>query len=441
MNKNLADTIKILSLLYCVTMLSCKKVTVDLGSDFVDNSTTNIAYVDSLTLEISTNYVDSFATSATGAILAGNFSDPMVGRIAATSFIQLGTPAAFSIPNGAIFDSLEVILKFNKNYYGDTLTPYTVAIHQLNVPIKLAGEQSEFYNTNSVAYNTTALGHTQLLIRPAVTDTISVKLAASMGQELFNKMVSSDDQVLNLTQFTDYFRGLAITGDASNNLLMAFKDSMTMRLHYRNPGVINTDATIDFSINTNTNQFNHITNDRKGTPLASLGAGNKQLLSAQTQNAVYGQYLGGAMIKIRFPYLTNLLQLNDFVKIIRADLILKPEKNSFTGYYTLPPSLRLATTDQFNYPLTDLTAYSSSTGSTSVQYGDLVIDKLYGTETAYTYDITNYLLDEIAKTDINKNGLLLLPPDPTQSFSRVIIGDGLNSGGKSQVKIYYATVK
>jgi hypothetical protein len=426
---------------FCSILNSCSKVSVDLGTDFVDNSTTNLVLVDSTTLEISTVYVDSFSTSAGGSILAGSYTDPQFGKIKSNSFVQLGAPAAHTIPNGAVFDSLEVILKLNKTFYGDTLSSYNIAIHQLKETIKLPDEQTSFFNNNKLDYNATALGSTSAVINPSTRDTIAVRISQALGQELFDKMFTSNEVMATDAQFVDYFKGLSIVAGDNNNLLLGFKDSLTMRLHYRSPGVINTDATIDFPLNTNTNQFNNITADRTGTPIAAIGAGNKQIFSAQSQNAGYSQYISGVMAKIRLPYLRNILQLNDYVKIIRADLVIKPVKNSFTSYYALPPNLRLSTTDQYNLPGADLTAYVSSTGAYNVQYGSLYIDQLYGNETAYTYDVTAYLQAEIAKTDNNKDGLLVLPPGPTQTFNRIMIGDRNNPESKSQVKIYYATVK
>ncbi|MBC7890556.1 MAG: DUF4270 family protein [Ferruginibacter sp.] len=431
----------LLTVSFCCLLGSCAKVEVGLDSDFVDNNTTNLVMVDSATLEISTIYVDSFITSGGGSILAGSYSDPLFGKVVSGSFIQLGVPSGFSIPNGAVFDSLEVILTLNKTYYGDTLTPYAISIHQLTEPIKLPTDQYSFYNNNKRSYNAAALGSTRLIIRPSTRDTISIRISQSLGQQLFDKMFNSDEVVTNNTQFVDFFKGLAIVDGGGNNLIVGFKDSLTMRLHYRNPGVITTDAQVDFFINDNANQFNNISVNRTGTPIAALGAGNKQIFSTQSQNAGFSQYISGAMVKIRFPYLRDLLQLNDFVKIIRADLVIRPVKNSFLQFYTLPPYLRLSATDQYNNPGTDLSAYSSASGASGIQYGNLFIDNLYGTNTAYSYDITTYLQEQIVKTDNNKNGVLVLPPDPAQIFNRVLIGNKHNAESKTEVKIYYATIK
>ena len=113
---------------------------------------------------------------------------------------------------------------------------------------------------------------------------------------------------------------------------------------------------------------------------------------------------------------------------------------SFAGLYSLPKYLRLSTTDQTNLLGGDLSA-PGNTGQSAVQYGNLFIDNLYGTQTAYTYDVTNYLQAQLATTTTNKNGLLVLPPNQSVNFNRILIANGLNTNFKTQVKIYYASVK
>src|SRR5665647_1882996 len=109
------------------SICSCEKQNIDFGSNFIDNSITNLILVDTSTAEISTVYVDSFVSSNTNTILAGKYKDNQFGIVASQSFVQIGIPAStYDIPNGSVFDSLEVILKMNKSYYGDTLSPYKI---------------------------------------------------------------------------------------------------------------------------------------------------------------------------------------------------------------------------------------------------------------------------------------------------------------------------
>ena len=429
-------------LFFLAAISSCEKQYINFGSGFIDNSVTNLIMLDSSTVEVSTVYVDSFATSNTHTIFAGKFKDQQFGAINAQSFLQLGLPASttYDIPNGSTFDSLEVILKLNKVFYGDTLSPYKIEVHQLIAPITYSANQYAFYNINSRQFNTQELGSNQMIVSPTSTDTIAIKLDPALGKDIFNKLQSTDPIGQALPEFINYFKGIAIVGGSGNNLILGFNDSLKMRLHYHKPDVITQNAMIDFGINETNYQFNNITADRTGTPIAALGPANKQLFSSTTQNAGFEQYITGAVVKIRFPYLSDLYQLPDFIKIIKAQLIIKPVQNSFLGPYQLPPYLRLSTTDQNNLLGSDISA-PNTTGASAVQYGNLFIDNLYGTNTEYTYDITSYLQAQIAITEINQNGLIVSPPNAAATFNRILIANGAVTNNKTQVNIYYAAVK
>lgn len=420
---------------------SCEKQDITFGSGFIDNTITNLVLVDTVTVDVSTVYVDSFVTSSTHAILAGRYKDEKFGTITSQSFVQLGLPSntTYDIPNGSIFDSLEVILKLNKSFYGDTLAPYKLAVHQLSQQITYSAAQYSFYNNNTWPFSTTILGSSEAIIAPTTTDTFAIKLSPALGQDLFDKMQNKTVEVQTVDQFVNYFKGLAFVGGTNNNCIIGFKDSVTMRMHYRKPGVFTESAFIDFRINQNNYQFNNITVDRSGTAIAALGPSNRQLPSSATGNAGYSQYISGAVARLSFPYLKDLYQLPNFLKIVKAELDIKPVQNSFLNYYRLPSALRLSATDQTNLLGTDLSSYVGS--SAVVQYGNLYIDNLYGTSTAYTYDITSYLQAQLANTEAYKNGLLVLPPNATVIFNRLLIANAANGTNKTQVKIYYAAVK
>ncbi len=424
----------------CLFFVSCEKEYIDFGSGFIDNSTTNMVYIDTSTVELSTLYVDSVTTSGSGSILAGNYNDPQFGAITSKSFVEMGIPTSYDIPYGCVFDSAELILKLNKTFYGDTLTPYNIAVHQLTEPLKFRTNEYQFYNNQNFNYNSTPLGSKQLLIRPGFHDTLSIPLPQAVGLDLFDKLRTNSLEVSSNEQFMNYFYGLAIVAN-NNNLIMGFKDSVIMRLHYRKPDVFLINATIDFNINEADKQFNNISANRTGTAIAALGPSNSQLLSAQTQNKSYSQYISGALTKVRFPYLRNLLQLNNFVKVMKAQLILRPVSGTYFDYYKLPPELRLSTTDQYNQIGTDITLYNPTTGQTENQYGNLFMDDLYGINTAYTYDITDYIKEQIAISLNNQNGLLVLPTTPVTIFNRIVLGDSHYPKNNAQLKIYYASVK
>jgi hypothetical protein len=432
----------ILSYLLSISVTSCEKATINIGSDFVTNSPTTLVYVDSLTTHISTVYVDSFVTSAPAALLIGNYVDPLFGAISCRSFMQVGLPITgpTSIPSGSVYDSTEVVLKFKKTYYGDTTKPYTVTVNQLASPVTLPPNQTFFYNKDSLNYNSTpaVLGSTQLPgIRPAILDTIAITLNGdSTGENLYNKYVTGAIEIQNNPQFLNYFKGLAISGSSSNSLVAGFSDTVEIRLHYHTPSVANTYTYLSFKMINPLNEFNNITVNRTGTAIAGLNIVNRELPSSATGNAGYDQYITGSMVKISFPYLNNLLQLPNFVKIIKAVLLVKPVRNSFSQIYQLPPQLTLFQTD-----------INNGIGSpiSGGQTGNLFIDGLAGFGTAYTYDLTSYLQYLMQVQGNNNNngyGLLLLPPNETDILNRVVVGDIMQTQNyTSQVQIYYAAVQ
>jgi hypothetical protein len=436
--------VSIILLILAATMNSCEKASLVLGENFVSNNTTQIHYVDTSTIEMSTIYVDSFVTSRNGALFTGHYSDPAFGKINAESYARLDLPSAFDIPEGASFDSIEVILKTNQGYYGDTTVPYTISISQLSNAITFpSAGQAFFYNIDSWPYNPASWATKSLYFRPASTDSISLRLPDAIGRDLFDKLYNHSEEVSSNDVFNQYFKGLALTASGpGNNLMVGFSESVIMRLYYKEPGVVTKDVFLDFNISPLKFGFSHITADRTGTPIASLGPNNNRISSAQTGNAAFSQFITGSMVKIRFPYLRSLKNLPNFVKIISAQLIIKPVAKTYSFSYGLPPYLQLSTTDQYNQtgpPILD--PNSSSSQSAVPQYGNLVIDYLYGTGTQYIYDVSSYLQAQIEIEKNNENGLLVLPPNPANIFNRIVIGDAKNTNGQTQLKVYYASVQ
>jgi hypothetical protein len=432
----------ILSYFLSISITSCEKATINIGSDFVTTTPTTLVYIDTLTTHIATVNVDSFVTSAPSALLIGNYVDPLFGAISCRSFLQIGLPVTgpTAIPAGAIYDSTEVVLKFNKAYYGDTTKPYIVTVNQLAAPVVLPPLQTFFFNKDSLSYNPApaVLGSTQFPnIRPSILDTIAITLNGdSTGKEIYNKYVSGAIEIQTSSQFLNYFKGLAISGNSSNSLVGGFNDTVEMRLHYHIPGATNTYTYLSFKMVNPLNEFNNITINRTGTAIAALSTVNHELPSSATGNAGYYQYITGSTVKISFPSLRNLLELTNFVKIVKAVLLIKPVKNSFNQIYQLPPQLNLVQTDINN---------GIGSALPGAQNGNLFIDGLSGFGTAYTYDLTSYLQNLIQIPD-NTNrygyGLLLLAPNETNILNRLVVGDIKQTQTyTTEIQIYYAAVQ
>jgi len=213
-----------------------------------------------------------------------------------------------------------------------------------------------------------------------------------------------------------------------------------MRLHYHVTGVFTESKYLDFSFyNTDNTQFNQVKSDRTGTPLAVFNSTHKEVSSTATNGEAYLQYITGFIPKIKFPSIRTLLLRPDYVKILKADLIIHTLNNSYNGYMPLPPKLYAVTTDLSN----TFQSVLSNKADGSYQTGNLVLDPIYQENTAYTYDVTAYLQQQIQLTaNNNGNGLLLTAPSPAtiSTFNRLVIGDKQNPKGSIQLKLYYVSV-
>jgi len=439
---------------YCLTILSsivlfagCDKASIQFGETYIDNSNTNIVLVDSMTVGVSNIYKDSIVTSQSGVILLGTAQDPYLGKTTASSYLSL-VPSTNSIPDilvNAQYDSIRLLMKSNTSYYGDTSTTATYTVKQLTTEIALPDQQYSFYNTSSFPTGT-QLGTRTMGIRPSNGDSVNIKLdnANGLGATLFGMLRRKSDTVKINTTFTRFFKGLQLSA-SNGNVVYGFKDSVVLRVYYHETDNFYQNRYFDFTLNNSNFQWNNIKSDRTGTPLAALSPTNREISSTLTDNQGYSQAISGLYTKISFPYLRELLQRPDYIKLINAQLIIKPVPGSYSynGKFPLPPQLVASTTDALNEPGGNLT--TSSGGTAVTETGNLFIDYQDFTNTAYSYDVTSYLIAQLALlNNYQSNGILLIPPAGSRysTLDRLVMGDSKYSvaNARAQLKIYYVSV-
>ena len=418
---------------------ACDKPQIKFGQAYVNDTYTNIVLVDTLSANLSTVYRDSISTSGSATILAGSYLDNSFGKITASSFVELSPPAITALDTKSVYDSLVLILRPNKKYYGDTSLGSQLSVYQLTNPINFPLYQTAFYNNTNFPVDPTPLGTSTTLIYPNITDSVFIRLSDAKGNELFNLYNSGDYTIQNTTSFINYFKGLKITPTANGmHAIYGFNDTVTMRLYYHVTGLFTTPKVLDFKYyNGDNKQFNQVLSDRSGTPLSAFGGADKEISSTNTNGSSYLQYITGFIPKIQFPTIRSLLLRPDYLKIVKAELIVTPLNQTYTGFTPLPPQLYAYTTDQLN----NLGSPLVSATSNGYQTGNLVIDPLYNSNTTYVYDVTSYLQKQISINYANQNGLLLIPPSPASitTFNRLVIGDKNNSAGALQLKVYYVS--
>lgn len=446
--------IKYLCILFVITVFisSCTKVDISFGNYYLDNNYTQIIKIDTFSTELSTVLLDSFATSNKGSLWIGNYSDPEFGNIKTKAYTELTPPTYTNSYINSSFDSLALIIKLNKNFYGDTTKPLHIDVNRLSEQISTYETSPlALFNTQQFASYSTPIGSTDVIIRPHLTDSISIRLSDDLGKEFLKILQNPDNtEMKSASAFVKYFKGIELNTKSGGTLVLGCKDSLIMRLYYKTTSLYSQNTKTDFGIPSDSanntidaiNRFTYISSDRSGTSLKNLNSQVKEISSTQTGNAAYSQYLTQVIAKIRFPNIRDLLKIPNFMKLEKANLIIRPVQKSYGNYLTLPPTMTMYLTSQLNLIGSNFATASGAKGN--LQLGNLSIDDLYDQNTNYSYDITDYIKSQIADATINKNGLLIIPGGDqsfNNQFSRVKMGDKNNSIGKLELQLFYISVQ
>lgn len=392
---------------------------------------------DTLTIKMQTVRLDSVATSGTGVMLCGKQQDPYFGSITAGSFFQLQLPSNKTLDATATYDYVELVLYTNRKLYGDSTKTQHINVYEVQQTIQRNTNSAYIYSHNNFATSGTPLGSIQKVVRPNIDTVVKIRLPDTYGSPLFKLFKDKSTLISTQDIFMKYYKGLAIKpGDNSGNILgfHTGDTAVILRMHYHNKDLNFTDRFLDLNVYDQSVQFNQVSVDRSGTLLSALSATNKSVLTTQTSNMSFIQPLSGVATRIDLPTLKNLASVGKYFQVIHASLTIEPIAGTYRAPYTLPPYLTLCEVDN-NNKVTD--TLRSSLGSS--MYGNLIIDHLYQENTAYTYDITSYCINEIKSTDAYSRGILIIPPgsDYRSSFNRVVLGDSKHKENKISIQVTY----
>ena len=434
----------LIPVLFTLVMSACSKPQIRFDSVYNPDNATNVISIDTFSVQLSSVFLDSFPTNGTPTQLLGRYIDPFFGTITSQSYTDIGTPTPLPvITNYSIYDSIVLITRINRTYYGDTSNVQGFLVSQLTQPMNFPTNRSGFYSNSSIPYSPTVLGSAYVKVRPTagVTsqlkgDSIIITMPNSMGEELFGLLYRQPDTLLQAAQFREYFKGLTIYPDTSYpGAVYGFNDVITLRIYYHEPGVVAVYKTTDFPTVNQFSQFNQITANRAGTPLASISQANPVLQSTSTGNQAFLQPITSIYTRLLFPTVSDLLGYQDYLAVMKAELIIKPVAGTYSPIFALPPAVNLALSNDAN-TIGTLLPYGS---------GNLNIDYLYGTNTNYSYDITTYIQGALNQGAANnaKNGLILTTPAAlyNTTFNRTVMGNAMNPLQSNQISliIYYAS--
>lgn len=267
----------------------------------------------------------NYSSLETTRLLVGSYSDPLLGEVKATAITQFRASDIISfIPDGSIFDSAVLQLRFDfYNYGSQGITPLELSIHELVSPLPL----SDLYFSNStVSYNSSPIGSIstdidQALFDKELTDAdedslivVNIKLDNSFGQDLFNAIDPEDENFSNFNLFKERFKGFAIIPTTADKIVGISNNNNSFLTVYFNAGGTSNSRTFVLSSGVS---YSNITSDRSATELSGLTNYHEDFFPATNR---YVQSGVGIVTKLDFSGFYDLIDEYPNVIINSAEL-------------------------------------------------------------------------------------------------------------------------
>jgi hypothetical protein len=387
---------------------------------------------DTFTVNVSTILLDTIATTKTGNLWVGDYTDPNFGVLSAQTYSQLilGSPGV-NLPEGAVFDSLSFILKYGDLKFGDTTKPFGLAIYQLTDTLN---SNATYYHNSTIAYNATAIGNATFNPATFVSrnqDSIHIKLNDALGQDLFSKFGSAT--LSTQANFNAYFKGILLASDGLNASIIGGSFTSTrlsrMVLYCHKAAEPGNSIRYEFPISTLAKKFTHYDNNRSNTPLAGL-VNVKDSVSALASSVAVIQAGARLGVKINIPNLKRLREQLGNVAINRAELIIRPIAIPNTGTNQAPfLIMHQLTANNLLYPV-QIDGYSIA----GTSYSQII---------AYDYTSNQYsvfLTDYVQSLLYDKASPNYILSGSVSSPGNFVLGNQKHPTGAIKLKLYYTKI-
>ena len=428
-----------LLLLLSIGLGGCVDSNSDLGRTLVDSSFYNI-FVDTCTVDISTVLEDSIVTRGDSVCQIGVYQDGTWGRVRATYCAEYNTVKfAPDVNYSYVLDSLVLVMQHSGQYWGDTLARPRVNVYRLLNPIELPDDE-ELYNRTSMAMEETPLFSFSYRPEPGRKTKHEIRLPDELGRWLLEELVNEADYFDEQEDFKEEFPGLAFVPDGDGSCINGFlvnDSSMCVTLRYREVSTEQTEKEVSFKVNMDY-AYTGIVHDPTGTPLEQVPRGIENYVhSTDMDHRAYMQGLTGYYNQLEFPYLNELQDQGQIVSIETATLYLYPLKDSYNQTSQLPDDIRLYITNENNV----LEGYVYGSDGVTVQNGNLVVDELYGRETYYSFDLTEFVRNNFGTWGINRQKLLMNmnSNDASSTFKQVIFTNDPDAERQCRLDIRFKT--
>lgn len=402
-----------------------------IGEDFIIKEPINLYYLDTVSVELSTVQIDSIVTSGTGDLICGYHEDERLGNIKATGFFQVGLDSINSsaYPGTlAYYESIVLRLQYDDYSYYDTTEEVSLSVYQLAEEIVLNEDTDYLYNTSNFSLleddldTIATIGKSTFFPYPNLRDYVDIPLDEWLGRELFQMVKDEDDILEEIDEFLEKYPGFALVADQKNGSILRFSTSSRIIVNYVEGGE---KKKLVFPIN-DLYHFSRIVSNRQQTSLADLKDSRNAISSTLTNNEAYLQAGVGLGIRVAFPHLDKMKEVESKDILTQAHLTLGVVKNSYSNNRPLPDTLIIYVVDALNRVLDEY--------STEIS---LENDREFGEETRYNILITSFIESRLGLIEDNENALLIFLPEESynSTVDRLVIGNRQNEY-ESLLKLY-----
>ena len=429
----------ILLWLLTASLCACVDENSELGHTLVSSSFYNI-YVDTCTVDISTILEDSIVTRGDSICQIGHYQDETWGEVSAAYYAEYSTASFTPNENNSYtLDSLVLTMRHSGHYWGDTLTTPAIQVYRLAVPIELTDDE-DLYNHTSLPTEATPLFSFNYRPRPGEARIQSIRLPDEWGQQILDDLINQESYFEEQEYFKSEFPGLAFIPAETGQCISGFlvnDSSMCLTLHYTEVSTQRTEQQLRFSVNTDY-AYTGIQHDRTGSPLAEISSGIENYVhSTSLGHRAYLQGLTGYYNQLEFPYLNELQDMGQIVSIESATLYLYPLAGSYNQTNQLPEDIRLYITNENNV----LEDYVYGSDGVTVQTGNPTVDEVSGRDTYYSFDLTEFIRNNLGTWGINRQKLLLNmnSSDAATTFNQVIFTNDPDNERQCRLDIRFKT--
>lgn len=440
----------LLTIIIVGLLSSCKKKDTEsvLGLDIQpENDLLGITISDSSSIFMHTQLVDSVKSYNDQYKYLGSTQDPIFGSTEAKIYTNFSisnnlTNVSFGI--NPVLDSAELVIRYLRNYSGDTATVLNYSVYQLTNSIGTSS--NTYYSNDDVNHSNypVNINNGKHLVRDGAYYLV-MKLDPMMCQSI----LETEANLTNNIAFQNANKGFLITatnpsGVPSSGAIRKYDlddDNSGIKLYYHNGNSTSSKGqTFLFTFRgVDAVRFNNIKHNYSSGASSNLfdqitGAGTADTLKGN-QN-VYLQSFGGTRVRVYLPFLKSFSDSVN-VSINRAELIIKVDETGYNANYGYPANLALLAcnssgTEELVFDqleTTDFIKYNGNYDATKKQY---VFNIARQMQKIITNKITNY-------------GFYLVNATPSRAtvirrdnrLERVILGGINNTAYKPTFKVTY----